>query len=153
MAPSRCSPQPLFQAYHCFSAPEIIQNHSLSSFPPTRPVWLKWATGVMRIVWLTLTSKKTPSRCQKLPKHRDHMKGNRAVESKQISSWLFMLPLGLWDFVKSWKYMQPQVKSLLDAKGLWCVFEVITVGSFQNKYRFCPEPQLMHRKDTRGRHY
>lgn len=116
MAPSRCSPQPLFQRYHCFSAPEIIHNHSLSSFPPSSPAWLKWATGVMRIVWLTLTSKKTPLRCQKLLKHGDRMKGKGAVESKQISSWLFMLLLGLWDFVGSWKYMRPQVKTLLDAK-------------------------------------
>lgn len=36
MAPSRCSPQPLFQRYHRFSVPEIIQNHSLSSFPPVQ---------------------------------------------------------------------------------------------------------------------
>lgn len=36
-------------------------------------------------------------------------------------------------------------------KKMWYVFEVITAGPLQNKYRFCPDPQLIQRKDTRGR--
>ena len=124
MAPSHCSPQPLFQRYHCFSAPEIRHNHSLSSFPPSSPAWLKWATGVMRIVWLTLTSKKTPLRCQKLLKHGDRMKGIRAVKSKQISSWLFMLPLGLQDFL--WEL---KVHATTGKKPSWMQNSVVCVWS------------------------
>lgn len=45
-----------------------------------------------------------------------------AVESKQISSWLFMLPLGLWDFVGSWKYMQPQIKPSWMQSNVVCVW-------------------------------
>ncbi len=40
IVPSHCLPQLLFQKYCCFSVPEIIQNHSLSSFP--HPVQCGW---------------------------------------------------------------------------------------------------------------
>lgn len=57
----------------------------LEFFPLFSPAWLKWATGVMRIVWLTLTSKKTPGRCQKLHEHKDHMKGTELLKVNKLA--------------------------------------------------------------------
>ena len=67
----------------------------------------------MRIVWLNLpnlTSKKPLSRCQELLKRQR----NRAVESKQINSWLFILPLKV-----VWNVLELEVKTKQDILCFW----------------------------------
>lgn len=99
IAPSLCSPQPVFQRYHCVSASRLEHNHSLSSFFLVKSTATETSCRDHEDSLAHPYVKESPWQVPEAPQNTYHMKGSGAAESKQISSWLFVLPLGLWSLI------------------------------------------------------